>query len=60
MSIESAKAFIERMKTDEDFRNRVAGAETAEGRKTIVEAEGGIEAHHPCTDQFKAAAIDEQ
>lgn len=40
MSIESAKAFIERMKTDEEFRNRVTKAETAEARKAIVEAEG--------------------
>lgn len=40
MSIESAKAFIDRMKTDGDFRNRVTAAETVETRKAIVEAEG--------------------
>ena len=40
MSIESAQAFIERLKTDGDFRNRVTAAETAEARKTIAEAEG--------------------
>jgi predicted ribosomally synthesized peptide with nif11-like leader len=40
MSIDSAKAFIERMKTDEEFKNRVIQAETAEARKAIVEEEG--------------------
>ncbi|MBT3255641.1 MAG: Nif11-like leader peptide family natural product precursor [Deltaproteobacteria bacterium] len=40
MSIESAQAFIERLKTDGDFRNRVTAAETAKARKAIVEAEG--------------------
>jgi len=39
MSIESAKAFIERMKADENFKNRVIGAETAEARKAIVDEE---------------------
>ncbi|MBT3255627.1 MAG: Nif11-like leader peptide family natural product precursor [Deltaproteobacteria bacterium] len=40
MSIESAKAFIDRMKTDEEFRNRVTATKTVEERKAIVEAEG--------------------
>ncbi|MCP4575491.1 MAG: Nif11-like leader peptide family natural product precursor [Deltaproteobacteria bacterium] len=42
MTIESAQAFIERLKTDGDFRNRVTAAETAEARKVIVEAEGFV------------------
>ena len=33
------EGFIERMKTDEDFKNRVTRAETAEARKAIVNEE---------------------
>ena len=40
MSIESARAYFERMKTDEEFRNRVLNAETAEARLAIVQSEG--------------------
>ena len=40
MSIQSAEAFIERLKTDEEFRNRITKAETAEARKAIIKAEG--------------------
>jgi len=40
MSIESASAFMERMKTDEDFRDRITKAEDAEQRGEIVVAEG--------------------
>lgn len=40
MSIESAKAFIDRLKTDEDFRNRVTATKTVEDRKAMIEAEG--------------------
>lgn len=40
MSIESAKAFIERMKTDEDFNNRVSTAEDKEARIAFVKANG--------------------
>ena len=40
MSIESAKAFIERMKTDEEFNNRVSTAKDKEARMALVKAEG--------------------
>ena len=40
MSIESAKAFIERLKTDEDFRQRVQDAEDREARRALAKAEG--------------------
>ena len=40
MSIESAKAFIERMKTDEEFNNRVSTAEDQKARIALVKAEG--------------------
>jgi len=40
MSIESAKAYIERLKTDEDFRQRVQDAEDGESRLALAKAEG--------------------
>ncbi len=40
MSIESAKAFVERMKTDGEFRNRIAEAESSEVRARILKYEG--------------------
>ena len=40
MSIESAKAFIERVKTDEEFRDRVQAAEDEDARLAVVKAEG--------------------
>ncbi|MEQ8191285.1 MAG: Nif11-like leader peptide family natural product precursor [Candidatus Eremiobacterota bacterium] len=40
MSAESAKKFIERMKTDEDFRNKVTECKDNEARKAFVEKEG--------------------
>lgn len=40
MSIESARAFVERMKTDREFRNRVAEAESPEVRARILKYEG--------------------
>ena len=40
MSTESAKAFVERVKTDEDFAKRVAEAASREERAEIVKAEG--------------------
>lgn len=40
MSIESAKAFIERMKTDAEFRRRIAEAESPEVRARILKYEG--------------------
>ena len=36
MSIESAKAFIERMKTDEDFAKEVKECKDADVRMTFV------------------------
>ncbi|NTU68893.1 MAG: Nif11-like leader peptide family natural product precursor [Chlorobiaceae bacterium] len=39
MSVEQAKAFIEKMKTDEAFREKIMAIETPEERlKAIVEA----------------------
>ena len=40
MSIESAEAFVERMKTDGEFRKRVAEAESPEARAQILKYEG--------------------
>ena len=40
MSIDSAKAFLERMKTDEEFRQRITEAETVEARTAICKSEG--------------------
>lgn len=40
MSIESAKAYIERLKTDEEFRDRLKSAEDREARLALVKAEG--------------------
>jgi predicted ribosomally synthesized peptide with nif11-like leader len=40
MSIESAKAFVERMKRDSEFRNRVVEAESLEVRARILKYEG--------------------
>ncbi len=40
MSIESAKEFVERMKTDSEFRKRVVGAESLEVRDRILKYEG--------------------
>ena len=40
MSIESAKAFIEKMKTDEDFNQKVKGCKDAEERMAFVKEAG--------------------
>lgn len=40
MSLQAAKAFIERMKTDEDFRKRVTECKDAETRQACVFKEG--------------------
>jgi len=40
MSVESAKAFVERVKTDPEFKKRVVECEGAEARAALLEAEG--------------------
>ena len=40
MSIESAKAYIDRILIDEEFKNRVNEAVTAEARNVVVKSEG--------------------
>jgi predicted ribosomally synthesized peptide with nif11-like leader len=40
MSVEHAKAFIERMKTDDAFRERVMAIEDAAGRIACIRGEG--------------------
>lgn len=40
MSIESVKAYIERLKTDEEFQERVKAAADKEARAALVKAEG--------------------
>ncbi len=40
MSIKSAKAFVERIKTDEEFAKRITGAASRKERAEIVKAEG--------------------
>ncbi|NTU52272.1 MAG: Nif11-like leader peptide family natural product precursor [Chlorobiaceae bacterium] len=46
MSVEQAKAFIERMKTDEAFREKVMSIEDAAGRIACIRSEG-----YDCTEQ---------
>ena len=40
MSMEQAKAFIERMKTDDAFREKIVAIETLEGRLTAIKDAG--------------------
>ena len=40
MSLDSAKAFIEKMKSDEAFRNRVLSIEDVAGRLALISSEG--------------------
>ena len=40
MSIDSAKAYVERMKTDEGFRKKVLECKDAKTRMELVKAEG--------------------
>ena len=40
MSVEQAKAFIERMKADEAFREKVMAIEDAAGRLACIQGEG--------------------
>ncbi|CDX00147.1 Bacteriocin propeptide [Desulfitobacterium hafniense] len=40
MSIESAKAFMEKMKTDQDFAKKVMAAKDAEERRALVREDG--------------------
>ena len=40
MSLESAKLFIEKMKTDSEFREKVVALKTKEERKSFVKNEG--------------------
>jgi len=40
MSIESAKAYVERMKNDEEFRKKVLACEDSKKRMALVKAEG--------------------
>ena len=40
MSIESAKAYVERMKNDEEFRKKVLACTDATERMALVKAEG--------------------
>ena len=46
MSAEQAKAFIERMKTDEAFREKVMAIEDAAGRIACIQNEG-----YDCSEQ---------
>lgn len=40
MSIESAKAYLKRLKIDRTFRDRVGATKNREARSALVEAEG--------------------
>lgn len=40
MSMESAKAYIERMKTDEDFRKKVTECKGTDTRKAFIKSQG--------------------
>ncbi len=54
MSIESAKAFIERMKTDEAFKARVMAIADLDGRLKLAAAEG-----FDCTEDELASVASE-
>lgn len=58
MSIESAKAFMERMKTDEDFEKKVIACKDAAERMAVAKVEGydfsvaeAREVNVECTDK---------
>jgi predicted ribosomally synthesized peptide with nif11-like leader len=54
MSVEQAKAFIEKMKTDEAFREQIMAIETPEGRLKAIGAAG-----FDCTgDEVNEASAD--
>jgi len=40
MSIESAKAFIERMKTDEEFAKKVTACKDSDARLALIKGDG--------------------
>ena len=40
MSIESAKAYVKRMKTDKEFKKKVVACKNAKERMKLVKAEG--------------------
>lgn len=40
MSLESAKAFMERINTDEDFNRKVSGCKSQEARMSFAKSEG--------------------
>jgi len=40
MSLESAKAFVEKINTDEDFRNKVTEFKDTESRMAFVKSQG--------------------
>ena len=58
MSIESAKAFIERMKTDEDFSKKVNECKDAEARIKYVK-EAGFDFIKEDMELVKAELVDD-
>jgi predicted ribosomally synthesized peptide with nif11-like leader len=51
MSIDHAKAFIEKMKTDEAFRERIMSIESQEERMAAISAEGFVFTQQDLDDQ---------
>lgn len=62
MSTESATAFIEKMKTDEEFARRVGEADSKEDRWALLKANGfdftrdELHAHHNALDDGASLA----
>lgn len=52
MSTEAANAFVERMKTDEEFQKRILAIKDAEERRVVACAEG----YKFTADEYKEAA----
>lgn len=59
MSIESAKAFIERIKTDEDFRGKVSNCKAQEARNAFVK-QAGYDFTRDDMDLLKAELSEEE
>jgi len=61
MSLESAKAFVERMQNDEDFRQKVTECEDSELRKELVQKEGfdfSVQELKECTKELSDEELD--
>jgi len=61
MSLDSAKAFVDKMKIDEDFRKKVTDCKDNEARKAFVKTEGfdfSAEELKKCTGELSDEQLD--